>query len=152
MIPPSARVDDYLQASGWTTIPKRPGGRPAWHSWADYYLGSILGDIQTEGRPDTHGATRAWAFSLRHSLISMACYGGWAWAEVGPRPQVPTMPPFSYRGGEPNRPRWEKSKIDRRIMGNGLILMYREFYNFYATVLDIIRPPGLVKNDYKRRE
>ena len=33
------------------------------------------------------------------------------------------MPPFPT--GEVNRtvPGWEKSKIDRRIMGNGLILM-----------------------------
>ena len=75
---------------------------------------------------------------------------------LGPRlgldPRYPQCPPFPTEVVNRTVPEWEKSKIDRRIMGNGLILMYREFYNFYATALDIIRPPGLVKNDYKRRE
>ena len=46
------------------------------------------------------------------------------WPAIGvrPGPKVPTMPPFSYRGGKPS-PVGKKSKIDRRIMGNGLLLM-----------------------------
>ena len=77
---------------------------------------------------------------------------------VGPGPKVPTMPPFSYQGGKQS-PDGKKSKVDRRIMGNSLLLMslnfQREFYNFYAIALDVIGPPGSIlryRNSYKRRE
>ena len=46
----------------------------------------------------------------------------WPTMGIGPGPKVPTMPPFSYRGGKPF-PAGKKSKIDRRNMGNGLLLM-----------------------------
>ena len=46
----------------------------------------------------------------------------WPAMGIGSGPKVPTMPPFSYRGGKPS-PAGKKSKIDRRIMGNGLLLM-----------------------------
>ena len=82
----------------------------------------------------------------------------WHVMGAGHGPKVPTMPPFSYRGGKPS-PAGKKSKIDRRIMGNGLLLMslnfQREFYNSYAISLDVIGPPGSIlryRNSYKRRE
>ena len=46
----------------------------------------------------------------------------WPAMGVGPGPKVPTMPLFSYRGGRPS-PAGNKNKIDRRVMGNGLLLM-----------------------------
>ena len=68
------------------------------------------------------------------------------------------MPPFSYRGGKPS-PAGKKSNVDRRIMGNSLLLMSLnfqcKFYNFFAIALDVIGPPGSIlryRNDYKRRE
>ena len=77
---------------------------------------------------------------------------------AGPGPKVPTMPPFSYRGGKLSST-GKKSKIDRRIMGNGLLLMslnfQREFYNSYAIALEVIGPLGSIlryRNNYKRRE
>ena len=82
----------------------------------------------------------------------------WPAMGIGPGPKVPTMPPFSYRGGKLS-PVGKKSKFDRRNMGNGLLLMQLnsqcEFYNFYATALDVIGPLGLIltyRNGYKRGE
>ena len=48
---------------------------------------------------------------------------GLLWSAMGiePGPKVPTMPPFSYRGGK-SSPVGKKSKFDRRNMGNGLLL------------------------------
>ena len=46
----------------------------------------------------------------------------WPAMGVGHGPKVPTMPPFSYQGGKPS-PTGKKIKIDRRIMGNGLLLI-----------------------------
>ena len=46
----------------------------------------------------------------------------WPAMGVGPGPKVPTMPPFSYLRGKPSST-GKKSKIDRRIMGNDLLLM-----------------------------
>ena len=69
------------------------------------------------------------------------------WPAMGVRhgPKVPTMPPFSYRGGKSSQTR-KMSKVDRRIMGNSLLLMTLnfqcEFYNFYAIALDVIEPLG----------
>ena len=60
---------------------------------------------------------------------------------VGPGPKVPTMPPFSY-WGDRSSPVGKKSKVNRRIMGNSLLLMpinfQREFYNFFSIALDAI--------------
>ena len=77
---------------------------------------------------------------------------------IRPGPKVPTMPPFSYREGKPSPVR-KKSKFDCRNMGNGLLLMQLnsqcEFYNFYATTLDVIGSLGLIlryRNGYKRGE
>ena len=50
----------------------------------------------------------------------------WPARGVGPVPKVPTMPPFSYRGGKPS-PAGKKSKVDRRILGNSLLLMPLNF-------------------------
>ena len=82
----------------------------------------------------------------------------WPAMGVGPEPKVPTMPPFSYQGGKLS-PTGKMSKVDRRIMGNSLLLMSLnfqcEFYNFYAIALDVIGPPGSFlryRNGYKRRE
>ena len=82
----------------------------------------------------------------------------WPAMGIGPGPKVPTMPPFSYRGGKLS-PVGKKSKFDRRNMGNGLLLMQLnsqcEFYNFYATALDVIGPLGFIltyRNGYKRGE
>ena len=65
----------------------------------------------------------------------------WLAMGVGPGPKVPTMPHFSYRGGKPYLV-GKKSKVDRRIMRNSLLLMplnfQREFYNFFAIALDAI--------------
>ena len=62
----------------------------------------------------------------------------WPARGVGPGPKVPTIPPFSYRGGKPS-PAGKKSKDNRRIMGNGLLLMPLnfkcEFYNFLANCI-----------------
>ena len=81
----------------------------------------------------------------------------WPAMGVGLGPKVPTMPPFSYQGGK-SSPTGKMSKIDRRIMGNSLLLMslnfQREFYHFYAIALDVIGPPRSFlryRNDYKRR-
>ena len=78
------------------------------------------------------GLASAWAGFLE-ALGSGRLAGG-----AGPGPKVPTMPPFSL----PRRkiiPDWEKSKVDRHIMGNSLLLMLlnfqRKFYNFFATAL-----------------
>ena len=72
--------------------------------------------------------------------------------------RYPQCPPFSYRGGKPS-PDGKKSKVDRCIIGNSLLLMSlnfkREFYKFYAIALDVIGPPGSIlryRNGYKRRE
>ena len=77
---------------------------------------------------------------------------------VGLGPKVPTMLPFSYRGGKPS-PTGKKSKVDCHIMGNRLLLMplnfQREFYNFFAIALDAIGSFVSVlrfRNSYKRRE
>ena len=82
----------------------------------------------------------------------------WPAMGVGPGPKVPTMPPFSYRGGKTS-PARKMRKVDHRIMGNSLLLMSLnfqcEFYNFYVIALDVIGPPGsflIYKNSYKRRE
>ena len=81
----------------------------------------------------------------------------WRAMGVGLGPKVPTMPSFSYRGGRPS-PAGKKSKINRRIMGNSLLLMslnfQRKFYNFFATALDAIGSPGSIlryMSIYKRR-
>ena len=81
----------------------------------------------------------------------------WLARGVGPGPKVPTMAPFSYRGGRPS-PVGKKSEVDRRIMGNSLLLMplnfQRKFYNFFATALDAIGSPGSIlryRSNYKRR-
>ena len=81
----------------------------------------------------------------------------WRARDVRPGPKVLTMSPFSYRGGRPS-PAGKKSKIDRRIMGNSLLLMplnfQRKFYNFFATSLDAIGSPGSIlryRSSYKRR-
>ena len=50
----------------------------------------------------------------------------WRARGFGPGPKVPTMPPFSYRGGRPS-PAGKKSKIDCLIMGNSLLLMPLNF-------------------------
>ena len=85
---------------------------------------------------------------------------GLLWPAMGIRagPKVPIMPPFSYRGGKPS-PVGKKSKFYRRNMGKGLLLMQLnsqcEFYNFYATALDVTGPFGLIlryRNGYKRGE
>ena len=82
----------------------------------------------------------------------------WTARGVGHEPKVPTMPPFSYRGGKPS-PTGKKSHVDRRIIGNSLLLMslnfQHEFYNFFAIALNVIGPPGSIlryRNGYKRRE
>ena len=81
----------------------------------------------------------------------------WRARGVGPGPKVLRMPPFSYRGGIPS-PAGKKSKIDRRIIGNSLLLMplnfQCKFYNFFATALDAIGSPGSIlryRSSYKRR-
>ena len=67
----------------------------------------------------------------------------WPAMGVEPGPKVPTMPPFSYRGGK-SSPAGKMSKVDRHNMGNSLLLMSLnfqcEFYNFYAIALDVIEP------------
>ena len=77
---------------------------------------------------------------------------------LGWGPRYPQCPPFST--GEVSR-LWlgKKSKFDRRNMGNDLLLMQLnsqcEFYNFYATALDVTGPLGLIlryRNGYKRGE
>ena len=80
----------------------------------------------------------------------------WPAMGIGLGPKVPTMPPFSYRGGKPSSV-GRKRKCDRRNMGNDLLLMQLnsrcEFYNFYATALDVTRPLGLIlryRNGYKK--
>ena len=105
-----------------------------------------------EGRPNSRGVVGSGPFPFE-TLGPI-----WPVMGVGPGPKVPTMPPFSYRGGKPS-PARKKSTIDCRIMGNGLLLMslnfQREFYNSYAIALDVIGPPGLIlryRNSYKRRE
>ena len=45
---------------------------------------------------------------------------------VGPGPKVPTMPPFSCRGGRPSSI-GKKSMVDHHIMGNILLLMLLNF-------------------------
>ena len=89
------------------------------------------------GRPDIREAVGAWAFSLRDPWTVWPAMG------VEPGPKVPTMPPFSYRGGK-SSPAGKMSKVDRHIMGNSLLLMSLnfqcEFYNFYAIALDVIEP------------
>ena len=84
---------------------------------------------------------------------------GSVWTAMGirPGPKVPTMPPFSYRGGKPS-PAGKKSNVDCCIMGNSLLLMslnfHREFYNIFAIALDVIGPPGSIlryRNGYKMR-
>ena len=45
---------------------------------------------------------------------------------AGPGPKVPTMPPFSCRGGRPSLVR-KKNKVDRRIIGNSPPLMLLSF-------------------------
>ena len=50
----------------------------------------------------------------------------WRAKGIGSGPKVPTMPPFSYRGGSPP-PTRKKSKVDRRIMRNSLLLMPLNF-------------------------
>ena len=76
---------------------------------------------------------------------------------AGPGPKVPTMPPFSYRGGRPSLV-GKKNKVDRHIMGNSLLLMLlnfqRKFYNFFVTALDAIASSGSIlryRSSYKRR-
>ena len=53
---------------------------------------------------------------------------GSVWPAMGVEPglKVPTMPPFSYRGGKPS-PDGKKSKVDRRIIRNSLLLMSLNF-------------------------
>ena len=62
-----------------------------------------------------------------------ALRSGWLARGVGPGPKVPTMPPFSCRGGRPSSV-GKNNKVDRHIMGNSLSLMLlnfqRKFDNF----------------------
>ena len=74
-----------------------------------------------------------------------------------PGPKVPTMPPFSCRGGRPSQV-GKQNEVDRHIMGNSLLLMLlnfqRKFYNFFATALDAIGSSGSIlrhRSSYKRR-
>ena len=57
---------------------------------------------------------------------------------AGPGPKVPTMPPFSFRGGRPS-PVEKKNKVDCHIIGNSLPLMLlnfqRKFYNFFCNCI-----------------
>ena len=76
---------------------------------------------------------------------------------AGPGPKVPTMPPFSYRGGRPS-PVLKQNKFDRHIIGNSLPLMLlnfqRKFYNFFVTALDVIESSRSIlryRSSYKRR-
>ena len=81
----------------------------------------------------------------------------WPAMGLGLGPRYPQCPPFPT--AEVNRPRLgKKSKVDRRIIGNSLLLMslnfLREFYNFYAIALNVIGPPRSIlryMNSYKRR-
>ena len=82
---------------------------------------------------------------------------GWLARGAGPGPKVPTMPPFSCRGGRPS-PIGKKNKFDRHIMGNRLPLMLlnfqRKFYNFFVTALDAIESSESIlryRSSYKRR-
>ena len=75
----------------------------------------------------------------------------------GPGPKVPTMPPFSCRGGR-SSPVRKNNKVDHHIMGNSLPLMLlnfqRKFYNFFSTALDVIGSSGSIlryRSSYKRR-
>ena len=56
-------------------------------------------------------------------------------------PKVPTIPPFSYRGGRPS-PVGKKNKVDHRMIGNSpplmLLSFQRKFHNFFVTALDAI--------------
>ena len=82
----------------------------------------------------------------------------WLARGVGPGPKVPTMPSFSCQGGKPP-PVGKKSKVNRCIMGNSLLLMLlnfrHEFHNFLVIALDAIESFVSVlrfKSRYKRRE
>ena len=76
-----------------------------------------------------------------------------------PEPMVPTMPPFSCRGGRssPVRKKKKKNKLDRHIIGNSrpsmLLNFHRKFGNFLETTLDDIGSFELIlrfKGSYKR--
>ena len=55
---------------------------------------------------------------------------------------VPTMPPFSCRGGRSSSVGKKRNKLDRHIIGNSRPSMLHNFQckfcNFYETVLDAI--------------
>ena len=126
-----------------------------------------------EDQLGTHGSANVWAYSPCDIERVSPTFGGQPVLGpfpfgtlgsvrpamgVGLGPKVPTMPPFSYRGGK-SSPAGKVSKFDCRIMGNSLLLMslnfQREFYNFYVIALDVIGPPGSFlryRNGYKRRE
>ena len=96
---------------------------------------------RAEDQSGTHGQANVWAYSPCYILRVGPAFGGqpvpgpfpfetlgsvWPAMGVGPGPKVPTMPPFSYRGGK-SSPIGKTSKIDRRIMGNSLLLMSLNF-------------------------
>ena len=59
-----------------------------------------------------------------------------------PRPMVPTMPPFSCRGGRSSPVGKKRNKFDRHVIGNNrpsmLLNFQRTFCNFFETALDAI--------------
>ena len=91
---------------------------------------------RAEDQSGTHGSANVWAYSpcdIRR--VSLTFRGqpmpgpfpfetlGSVWPTMGVRsgPKVPTMPPFSYRGGK-SSPAGKMSKVDRRIHGELFII------------------------------
>ena len=74
-----------------------------------------------------------------------------------PGPMVPTMPPFSCRGGRSSSVEKKRNKLDRHIIGNSrssmLLNFQRKFCNFFETALDAIWSFELIlrfRGSYKR--
>ena len=86
---------------------------------------------RAEDQSGTHGSANVWAYSPCDIRRVSLAFGGQpvpgpfpfeTLGSVRPAkgaglgPKVPTMPPFSYRGGK-SSPTGKMSKVDRRIMG-----------------------------------
>ena len=74
-----------------------------------------------------------------------------------PGPMVPTIPPFSCRGGRSSLVGKKRNKLDRHIIGNSrpsmLLNFQRKFCNFFETALDVIGLFELIlrfRGSYKR--
>ena len=74
-----------------------------------------------------------------------------------PGPMVPSMPPFSCRGGKSSPVEKKRNKLDRHIIGNSrpsiLLNFKRKFCNFFETALDAIGSFELIlrfRGSYKR--